>query len=538
MPLVQFDNIQASQSVQTLQSFFGVGNTAGNTTITGGDIYLSGGPNITISMTGSTIGFSAGSAAASPVNFSAGTTSNNLATVVFSNSNGVSFGLNGSTITASVSPGGGGLTNINVSAGTTSNNLSNIVFSNSNGITFGLNGSTVTGSHNGLITQSNQNISFFALGNTTQNSSTVLGANAVSFNGLGELSVGFSNGSINLSANVDAISAYAVSNTTQSSSGTLNVGSLSFAGAGVASVGISNGSVVVSVPSGGGGLTNINVSAGLNSNNLSNLEFDNANGVSFGLNGSTITASIAANATISTFVPYFPASTGSQTIGALGTSTASAMVFPVIIPQDLKFNVIKILQSGSFVSSTISGQQTISSNFALYSNNNGTLSQISSNSLSYALTVSSVSATLSYPASTGTNGYTYTTLGVTTTAQAQSLFGTAGNRVVEMVFSNSVSLSPGIYWLGIHQRQSTSSAAVGMSTGFVGNSMNGSSANGPIGQSTNQFSSRSDFHLGAHGFYTSTGSAGYSGTNLPSSMLLNGFNNNLNVMPMVTFMST
>jgi hypothetical protein len=42
------------------------------------------------------------------VNFSAGTASNNLQTVVFSNSNGVSFGLNGSTITASVNAGGGG----------------------------------------------------------------------------------------------------------------------------------------------------------------------------------------------------------------------------------------------------------------------------------------------------------------------------------------------------------------------------------------------------------------------------------------------
>lgn len=37
------------------------------------------------------------------------------------------------------------LTNINVSAGTTSNNLSRIVFSDSNGVSFGLNGSTVTG---------------------------------------------------------------------------------------------------------------------------------------------------------------------------------------------------------------------------------------------------------------------------------------------------------------------------------------------------------------------------------------------------------
>lgn len=77
---------------------------------------------------------------------SAGAGSVGAGTVVFSNSNGVTFGLNGSTVTASVAAGGGGLTNINVSGGTTSNNLSNLVFSNSNGVSFGLNGSTITAS--------------------------------------------------------------------------------------------------------------------------------------------------------------------------------------------------------------------------------------------------------------------------------------------------------------------------------------------------------------------------------------------------------
>src|SRR5260221_238367 len=100
--------------------------------------------------------------APSPVNFSAGTTSNNLASVVFSNSGGISFGLNGSTITGTVATNyqsqGAYLTtamqsnaatisNINLSAGTTSNNLSAFVLSNSNNFSFGLNGSTVTASY-------------------------------------------------------------------------------------------------------------------------------------------------------------------------------------------------------------------------------------------------------------------------------------------------------------------------------------------------------------------------------------------------------
>lgn len=45
-----------------------------------------------------------------------------------------------------------------------------------------------------------QNASLYALGNTTQNSSTALSVNALSFNAIGSLTVGYSNGSIQLSA--------------------------------------------------------------------------------------------------------------------------------------------------------------------------------------------------------------------------------------------------------------------------------------------------------------------------------------------------
>ncbi len=52
---------------------------------------------------------------------------------------------NGFTLSLSAAaPGAGG--SLNVSAGTTSNNLTNLVFSNGNNVTFGLNGSTVTAS--------------------------------------------------------------------------------------------------------------------------------------------------------------------------------------------------------------------------------------------------------------------------------------------------------------------------------------------------------------------------------------------------------
>lgn len=55
----------------------------------------------------------------SAVNFSAGTTSGNLSNVVFSNSNGVSFGINGSTITGTVATTYAG-SNVTASFGTAS----------------------------------------------------------------------------------------------------------------------------------------------------------------------------------------------------------------------------------------------------------------------------------------------------------------------------------------------------------------------------------------------------------------------------------
>lgn len=77
-------------------------------------------------------------------------------TIVFSNSNGVSFGMNGSTITATVEPGAAaGIAA--VGAGTQQATSGTVTFVNSNGLTFGMSGSSqITASHNGITQQSTQ----------------------------------------------------------------------------------------------------------------------------------------------------------------------------------------------------------------------------------------------------------------------------------------------------------------------------------------------------------------------------------------------
>jgi hypothetical protein len=203
---------------------------------------------------------------------SAGTTSATSGTVVFSNSNGVSFGLNGQTVTGSIATS---LTNINVSAGTTSNNLSALTFSNANNVSFGLNASTVTGSVATSLT--NVNVS---AGTTSNNLSalTFSNANNVSF-GLNASTV---TASIATSLTNVNISAGTTSN---------NLSAVVFSNSNGVSFGLNGSTVTGSVAT---SLTNVNVSAGTTSNNLSALVFSNSNGVTFGLNGSTVTASVAA----------------------------------------------------------------------------------------------------------------------------------------------------------------------------------------------------------------------------------------------------
>lgn len=164
------------------------------------------------------------------INVSAGTTSNLLSAFTLSNSNNVSFGLNGSTITASATVAST-QASINVSAGTTSNNVSALTFGNGSNVSFGLNGSTLTASVASSLTAVN-----VSAGTTSNN-----------------------------------LSAFTFSN-----------------GSGV-SFGL-NGSIITASVAAGGTLSAINISAGTTSNNLTAVTFANANGISFGLNGSVVTA--------------------------------------------------------------------------------------------------------------------------------------------------------------------------------------------------------------------------------------------------------
>ena len=135
------------------------GNTSGDTGTQPGTWVIAGSDNITVrGSTGAagvhTAWLSAAGAAGGGLAISAGTQSTGGGTVVFSNSNGISFGLSNGTITATVTPGAAaGIAAI--AGGTQTATSGTMSFANSNGFTFGMSGSNqITASFGGLTLSS------------------------------------------------------------------------------------------------------------------------------------------------------------------------------------------------------------------------------------------------------------------------------------------------------------------------------------------------------------------------------------------------
>ena len=262
---------------------------------------------------------------------SAAGASQSAGTIVWSNANNVSFGMNGSSVTATASfsqsvqtQASGNIAHTGF-ATTTSAGTAIAGTNNTAGFTLGVPpflttyvaqttqtqpagnivGSGFTGTNaTGTLNSNGLALSVgagggattggaYLQGNTTgQSSSSTYALSSFNISGAGIISAGWSNSSLIISAPAStgiSQSLYATGNTTQSTSGSQAIGSILFNGAGNVSVGVSNGSVVIS--GGSAAAAPVNFSAGTTSNNLASVVFSNSNGVSFGLNGSTITGS-------------------------------------------------------------------------------------------------------------------------------------------------------------------------------------------------------------------------------------------------------
>src|SRR5208282_4938388 len=135
----------------------------------------------------------------------------------------------------------------------------------------------------------------------------------------------------------------------------------------LAMVGSMTGNQTLGLPQGNGTLlTNVNLSAGTTSNFLSAVTFSNSNGISFGLNGSVVTAQ---NGGISSWSNGNPAT-------ALTMGQGTLFFEPIVVPYCLTVTNLLWLASVSNHSSNVSGGVSVSA--ALYSLNGGTALSLAS----------------------------------------------------------------------------------------------------------------------------------------------------------------
>lgn len=401
----------------TSQSNQAVSNSAGSFTFQ--TLNFSNANNVTFGTSaGGIITASVAAQSVQPVNASAPNGSFNFSTIVFSNSNNVSWSTTaGNGIVASVTVASTQGSVVFGAVGST-NTGSQMIFSNSNNVSFGLNGSTITAT--ATVSQSNQQMTLFATGNTTG-----------------------------------------------SSSGTSNASSLIFRGSGAISVAITNGSIVFDAPSAAAG--NVTFSAGANSAGLGSIVFSNLNGVSFGLNGSTITASVAAGGgNTNTYWVNTPIWQATQTANYAGNLSN---IVSLMLPNALSFDFVRMIRSGVLLAATTTGATTgntqfscgytRSHNFAIYSKGSGANSQSLqlyfstqileqySNNVSAAAnsTQFSYSNRYSFPCSSGTTGFTFDYSSSAASLNFGSASGSRLEGLREMDFKIATTLSAGMWWL-------------------------------------------------------------------------------------------
>jgi hypothetical protein len=240
--------------------------SAGTTNATGNQIVFSNSNGVSFGVSGATVTASFNPAAANFGGIAAGTQTATTGTVVFSNSNGVSFGLSGSSrVTASVD----GIKS--VSAGTTRITNNEIVFSDSNGLSFGINGQTVTASANYIRSIS------AGTTNATGNQIIFSNSNGVAF--------GVNGATVTASYSQSTAPSAIAAGTQTAASGTIV-----FSNSNGVAFGMSGSSQITASYS--QSTAPAAVAAGTQTATSGTIVLSNSNGISFGMSGSTqVTAS-------------------------------------------------------------------------------------------------------------------------------------------------------------------------------------------------------------------------------------------------------
>jgi hypothetical protein len=546
------------------------GNTAGQSTVSGSNIVWAGGNNITLSANGSTVSIVAAAGGAGDggnILAAGGSTAASTGTIAFVNGSGVSWGLNGTQLTATVrtdyqSAGAylttaalsththGSAPSITGSIGVTSNSSAwsisipaflttaqpvgaYLTTARASNDAIGLNSALTANGVSATVNSSGLSLNFPAFlttaansthshGNPTLNLTNINGTTASASNGLtlslsaivpaqtvqpvaysaengsalfSTLSFPNSNGhtwstganGIYIASDNDTHQAYATGNTTQSSTGTIQAQSIIYNGAGIVSVGVSNGSVIISATANAGTInqTGPNIADSAATITSGTVQFSNANGVSFGLAGSTMTASVQAIPAVSMYpypMPYMGTVTvnvGTTTTVAGGSqTTASYRVWPIVLPEPVTFNDVDLMISANTVNGT--GGARGAYMFGLYTvNASSRLDSVSTFAFGWSLTQNSVTAQ-SHTFWRGINP------AASSTGLTNSSVSITGAKRVDL-YDGGASLSAGLYY-GVlaHTVSSNAAAVISMNNVYVltGHTTGISTVGGYLGQNT------------------------------------------------------
>lgn len=425
--------------------------------------------------------------------------------IQFSNSNNVSFGINGSTVTATATFAQSvqtqnliqAVSGSNSTGGATNTSNAGLQLAQANGFSFILSGNTVSGSVNTTYAASNHShganaltgpvaatsasngfsLNVNAIGNTTAQSNVTwtVGTNGLSLDGRNYAGTGTTFGGTNISGSITqnsngialSLSAGAggggiVVATNNTGGGTSTVtGSVTFGALNGLTFYQSNGSVVGSYTDAGagGGISAVVFSAGAGNSNLSNVNFSNSNGVSWGIAGSTITASVNAPATISSFAPSWVVS-GMATNTSLGQSTLYFM--PIDIPAPLYASRVNfyVSFSGALSAGNSTGSCTARLGYGLYSLNSHSLSLITSyEAIVLSQTMNSNTQYVAnhyFGISNVTSHSTLQTSISATNASTYQATNINGQRVIALPINST--LTPGRYWLGMSNQTNAGNA--------------------------------------------------------------------------------
>lgn len=598
------------------------GGSAGTqSSLQGSKLYLYGDNNMIISGSGNTLAFSvvvsnlmplgmstdfAGSSVASRVIGIAGSGASTASGVVqFQNSNSVTFGLNGNTITAQVNPArvislngtSGSMSLYGASNVTVSNNGSAITMYGPASVLYGVSvsgntgttgssavansGFVLAGGNNVTLSQSNNTISIYAatpggvqtgisgigVSNTTYTSGTVIlsayryvtietsvdGASqyarfiaenpgvvqlngtdgSVSISGASNITASNNGGTVTIYGRASQLWAMSIggnSGTTNSS----NLANTNFLLAGGANITLNQSNNTISI-SGHAAQTGISGIAGSAASTVTagTVQFSNANSISFGLNGSTMTASYMQ------WLSSYDVVRPQWYTGLISFQTASSgamSLWGFQIPHGVLADHLAIVASMNYDGTGQSSyRQSGTLAWGLYTRPTAAastqLDSITSSSFSYGVTFNSNTLTISHPATTRIGGGDYTYL-LTSSAGVNLTTLFTGLKVFWLNLQSS--MTPGQYWLGLHHRNISNSHNYGIRMSLHGPSQTLTGLL-PFGRSNIQ-TSGTDFYAHWAGPWMPFGGASYTIaglTNVGSRISISQMSGDLSVYPYI-----